>query len=89
MSNIRFLPKCKTYNTITIENSNPVTQSMSHPSLPHYTNFTSKSDTDQLNSTPLENTEDIFKNELFVSTIFLTSVFCTFLHMIPVDHFLT
>ena len=30
---------------------------MSHPSLPHYTNVTSKSDTNQLNSTPLDNTE--------------------------------
>ena len=56
MSKPKFLPKRKSYNTITIDNSKPVTQSMSHPSLPHHTNVTSKSDTYQLNSTPLDNT---------------------------------
>ena len=53
----KFPPKRKSYNTITIDNSKPVTQPMSHPSLPHYTNVISKSDTYQLNTTPLDNTE--------------------------------
>ena len=53
MSKLKFLPKRKSYNTITIDNSKPVTQSMTRPSLPHYTNVTSNSDTYQLNSTPL------------------------------------
>ena len=44
MSKLKFLPNCKSYNTITIENSKQVTQSMTHPSLPHYTNVISKSD---------------------------------------------
>ena len=57
MSKLKFLPKRKSYNTITIDNSKPVTQSMPHPSLPRYTNVTSKSDTYQVNSTPLDNTE--------------------------------
>ena len=57
MSKLKFLRKRNSYNTITIDNSKPVTQSISHPSLPHYTNVTSKSDTYQLNSTSLDNTE--------------------------------
>ena len=57
MSKPKFLPKGKSYNTTTIDNSKPLTQPMSHPSLPHYTNVTSKSDIYQLNSTPLDNTE--------------------------------
>ena len=57
MSKLKFLPKRKSYNTITVDNSKSVTQSVSHPSLPHYTNVTSKSNTYQLNSTPLDNTE--------------------------------
>ena len=57
MTKLNFLPIRKSYNAITIDNSKPVTQSMSHPSLPHYANVTSKSDTYQLNSTPLDSTE--------------------------------
>ena len=57
MSKANLLPKRKYYNTSTIENSKPVTQFLSHPSLPQYTNVTSKSDTYQLNSTTLDNTE--------------------------------
>ena len=57
ISKYKFLSKLKFYNTITINNAKPVTQSMSHPSLPIYTNFTSKSDTYPLNSTPLDKTE--------------------------------
>ena len=44
MSKLKFLPKRKSYNTSTIDNSKQVTQSMTHPSLPLYTNVTSKSD---------------------------------------------
>ena len=44
MAKFKFLPKRKSYNTITIDNSKQVTQSMTHPSLPHYTNVTSKPD---------------------------------------------
>ena len=44
MSKPKFLPKRKSYNTITIDNSKQVTQSMTHPSLPNYTNVASKSD---------------------------------------------
>ena len=44
MSKLKFLPKRKSYNTITIDNSKQATQYMTHPSLPHYTNVTSKSD---------------------------------------------
>ena len=40
MSKLKILPKRKSYNTITIDNSKQVTQSMAHPSLPHYTNVT-------------------------------------------------
>ena len=57
ISKFIFLSKRKFYNTITINNSKPVTQSMSHPSLPIYANVTSKSDTYPLNSTPLDKTE--------------------------------
>ena len=57
MSKLEFPPKRKSYNTITIDNSKLVTQPMSQPSLPHYTNVTSKSDTYQLNCTPLDNAE--------------------------------
>ena len=53
----KFLPKRKSYDKITIDNSKPITQSISHPSLPHYTNVTSKSVTYPLNSTPLDNSE--------------------------------
>ena len=44
MPKLIFLPKRKSYNTITIDNSKQVTQFMTHPSLPYYTNVTSKSD---------------------------------------------
>ena len=44
MSRLKFLPNCKSYNTITIDNSKQVTQSMTHPPVPHYTNVTSKPD---------------------------------------------
>ena len=57
MSKPKFRPKRKSYNTITIDNSKPVTQFMTHYSLPHYTNVTYNSDTYQLNSTPLDITE--------------------------------
>ena len=53
----KLLPKRKSYDTIIMDNSKPVTQPMSHTSLPHYTNVTSNSDTYQLTSTPLDNTE--------------------------------
>ena len=42
MSKLKFLPKRKSYNTIIIDNSKQVTQSMAHPS--HSTNITSKPD---------------------------------------------
>ena len=48
MSKFKFLPKRKSYNKITIDNSKPVTHSLSHPSLPHYTNVNYKSDTYQI-----------------------------------------
>ena len=78
MSKHKFRRKHKSYNTNTIENSKPVTKSMSNPSLLHHTNVTSKSDTYQLNSTPLDNAETetpvkIYSKTNF-STIFLTSV---------------
>ena len=57
ISKLNFLPKRKSYNTITIDNSKLVTQSLSQLSLPHYTNVTSKSDTYHLDSTSLDNTE--------------------------------
>ena len=44
MSKLKFLPKRKAYNTVTIDNLKQVTQSMTHPSLPHYRNVTSISD---------------------------------------------
>ena len=54
MSKPKFLPKRKSYNTITIDNSKQVTQSMTHPSLPNYTNVTSKSDITET-ETPVNN----------------------------------
>ena len=44
MSKLKFLPKRKSYITITIDNSKQVTQSVTHPSIPPYTKDTSKSD---------------------------------------------
>ena len=81
MSKLKFLPKRKSYKTITVDYSKPITQSMSHPSLPHYTNVTSKSDTYPLNSTPHYITETETPVKTFYSKtnysfppIFLTSV---------------
>ena len=54
MSKPEFLPKRKSYNKITIDNSKQVTQNMTHPSLPHYTNVTSKSDNTET-ETPVKN----------------------------------
>ena len=71
MPKLKFLPKCKSYNTITIDNSKPVTQSMSHPSLPHYTNVTSKSDSYELNSTSLDNTETETPVKIYSKTNYL------------------
>ena len=70
MSKPKFLPKGKSYNTITIDNSKPITQSMSHSSLLHYTNVTSKSDTYQLNSTTLDNTETEAPVKIYSKTIY-------------------
>ena len=49
----KFLPKRISYNTITIDNSKQVTQYMTHPSLPHYTNVTSKLDNTKM-ETPVK-----------------------------------
>ena len=95
LSKLKFLPKRKSYITITIDNSKPVTQSMSHPSLPHYTNVTSKSDTYHLNSTSLDNTETetpvkiYSKTKYSFSTSFKYRSFSIFLLLIPVHYHLT
>ena len=68
MSNLKFLPKRKSYNTITIDYSKQVTQPVLHPSIPHYTNVTSKSDTYQLNSTPLDNIETVTPVKIYSKT---------------------
>ena len=92
MTKLEFLPKRRSYNTITIDNSKPVTQSMSHPSLPHYTNVTSKSDTYQLTFTPLDNTETETLVKMYSKTkdsfppTFQHRSFSTFLLVTPIDH---
>ena len=80
MSKLEFLPKRQSYNTITIDNSKPVTQSVSHPPLPHYINVTSKSDTYQLNSTPLDNTETETLVKIFSKTN------CFFHHLLKIGY---
>ena len=80
MSSLHFFPNCKSYNTITIDNSKPVTSSMSHPSLPPYSSVTPKSDPYPSNSTTLDNRETetppkiYYKTSYSLSAIFLTSV---------------
>ena len=70
MSKLKFLPKRKSYITIIIDNSKPVTQYMPHPSSPQYINVTSKSDTYQLNSIPLDNTETETPVKIYSKTNF-------------------
>ena len=82
MPKFKFLPKRKSYNTLNIDNSKQVTQSMTHPSLPDYTNVTSKP----------ENTETETPVKIYSKTIysfppsFQHRAFSTFLHMTPVGH---
>ena len=59
MSKLKFLPKRKSYNTITIDKSKLVTSSMSHPSKPHYSSVIPQSDAYSSNST----TVDILQTE--------------------------
>ena len=83
MSKLKFLPKRKSYNTITIDNSKQVTQSMTQPSLPHYTKVTSKSD-----NTEAETPVKIYSKTNYSSPpSFLHRSFSTFfLHMTPVGY---
>ena len=67
ISRLKFLPKQKPYNTITIDNSKPLASSMSPPSLPHYSTVNQKPDTHPLNSTTLDN-HDNNSCQIFSST---------------------
>ena len=83
MSKPKFLPKRKSYNTITIDNSKQqVTQSMTHPSLPHYTNVTSKSANNET-ETPVK---VYSKTNYSFPPSFYHRSFSTFLHMTPVGY---